>query len=441
MWAHRWQDLTKAFRTRPALAAILVTAITLGLVGTVVAATTSLGCGPANRLGLTLSRCNPYPLRLGDTRSGNLNQPTPSPYRFPSTAPSANAPNPNPASNPSPNPTGTNPPTSYPASTQPASGSYPVYPPASSGPSPLALNCRLPIYAGPPGSGGFIVFPDGNFIADPRSSVAVPSPSPGAASPKPTPQMGGPGYAPNFYGMSWDASHSRWLPVPVTWVAPDANHYAYPGADAIYLADASAGTQIELGPGHVWSLLAVASDHVVATIQNAPGLWVLPFTGTPRQVTTFGYWQAATATAAYGTSTSAVPQGAANTILRLDLSKGTTSDWFTRQGSQSSVAGFDAKGNPIIYVQPGNGGFQEVWLTTSPNSGTVIFPVVQGSNWPPLQVTAQGAPIADSHGIWFPAYFQNAYGYNTSAAGIALFTGNTIYGMTSISGALAGGCS
>ena len=57
-----------------------------------------------------------------------------------------------------------------------AQGSYlPQYGSASqSWSADLALNCRLPVFATPSGS-GFIVFPDRTFVADPASGVVPPT--------------------------------------------------------------------------------------------------------------------------------------------------------------------------------------------------------------------------------------------------------------------------
>jgi len=91
-------------------------------------------------------------------------QPAPTP---PSAAPSPPSPSPTLSAAPSPSPppigTGANaphnpslPPYEF---DPPASGGYPpTYPPASGiAPDNLAISCRLPIYAGGPGSGGFLV--------------------------------------------------------------------------------------------------------------------------------------------------------------------------------------------------------------------------------------------------------------------------------------------
>jgi hypothetical protein len=295
------------------------------------------------------------------------------------------------------------------------------------------------MYAGPPGSGGFVVLPEGNFVADPRSAVALPSTS--AGSPSPAPNYSGSGYAPGpgyggpgygfGYGMAWDPKHSRWLPVKLEMVAPDGNHYAYPSTNSIYLVDASTNTQVEIGPGHAWLVLRVLNDRVYATIPNTPGFWVVPFTGAPRQVTALGYWQAATATAAYGTLTSAVPQGAATKLSKLDIASAAVTDWFTREGANSSVYGFDLQGNPIVYAQYTNG--WAMWLTKSPTQATVVANNFQ--NFGP-----QGAPMADGNGIWFPAYYSQQYP-NFNGSGVILYVaGSGLYWMSSVGGQLAGGC-
>lgn len=406
-WAG-WRSLLTGNR---ALAAVLVTVLTVLLIGGVVATTTSLACGPANQLKLKVSRC----VATGSTVA--LQSPTPT-FNFP---PPDAAPLP---AYPPP----TNPPPAYPPVPTPASAGQPqdpFYRAGSQMPLQASLNCSLPVYVGPPGSGGFVTLPGGNFVADPRSAVALPSPSPGNPSPAPVP---GPGYGQPIYGMSYDRAHTRWLPVGPTLVAPDGNHYAYPSGNSIYLVTASTETQVELGQGHAWIVLRVFNDRVYAIIPNAPGFWSVPFTGTPQQVTASGYWQAATATAAYGTATSAVPPGVTQKLTKLDIATGRVTDWFSDTGASSTVAGFDSQGDPVIMANYSNGGWA-MWLTTSSTDATVIANSSE-------QLSPQGAPVADSHGIWFPFYDQAA-----STPGIALYVrGSGLYWMANIGAQLGGGC-
>ena len=414
------------FRTRPALA-IVATAVTLLLIGTV--AIYALVAAKPNHT--TIASTSPIAKPNGNPASGLY-----PPFANP---PSGIYP---PYSNPaSPN----SPPYGYPASgpfppqsngASPSGPYPPFYGPASNGSpvAPLAIDCRLPVFAGGPGSGGFVVFPGSTFIPDPASNVMLPSPSPGATQTPPP----GPGYGPGFPGLSYDRAHARWLPVPINWVSPDGAHYAYT-SDGLYGVSVADGAQTELRQGRSWSIVGVQNQGVYAGDQTAGGLWLFPFSGTPRQITTVGYWQAATATAAYGTPTSAVPQGASNSILRLDLATGKSSEWFARSDTQLSVGGFDQKGNLILYVRFLNGSGNEIWIVTGPNSGSAIagfatFGYSTGG------FNSYGLPIADSHGIWFAGSW--SYGYGNSPSGLALYVpGSGFYWMSGIGGQLAGGCS
>lgn len=404
-------------------AAILVTVISLLLIGSVMLVTTSVGCDAGSRLGLKMSRCT------ATSTSQHLTTPTPTFHPPTATSQPVAPPATNPASSYPPN---TNPASGYPPNANPGSASPPQDPffgPASgvSGPPGLNLNCRLPVYAGGSGSGGFVLFPGANFIADPRSAVSPPSPSPAATSAPPQGAGPGPGYG--SFGLSYDAKHSRWLPVPTNWVAPDGNHYAFPSGSAIVVVDPASGTQVQLGQGRSWGLLKVLDDRVYAGAGDSPGFWVLPFSGAPRQVTTVGWWRAATATAAFGTPTSAVPQGATEQVIKLDIASGAATDWFSRPNASINIVGFDFKGNPLINTQYPDSNGWALWLTTSPTNATVI-----ANSWE--YVFIQGAPIADSYGIWFPVYVQ---GQNLT--GIALYVaGSGLYWMASVGGQLAGAC-
>lgn len=413
-----WLQMQRAW------AAILVTAITLILVGGVIAATTSAGCNAANKVGLKMSRCT------SSTSTAQHLVPvvkTPTPYPYPAPQPASNYP---PATQPASNyPPNTNPASGYPPYSNPGSSSPPQDPffgPASGvgGPPGLNLNCRLPLYAGGTGSGGFVLFPGANFVADPRSAVSAPTPSP---APSAAPAMGpGPG---TYFGLTYDAKHSRWLPVGPNWVAPDGNHYAFPTGSSIDVVDPASGTQTQLGQGHAWNLLKVLDDRAYVSGGDSPGFWVLPFSGAPKQVTTIGWWRVATATSAFGTPTSAVPQGATEQVIKLDIASGGVIDWFSRPNASINIVGFDFKGYPLINTQyPGTNGWA-LWLTTSPTDATVIT-----NSWESIYV--QGTPIADSYGIWFPIYVQGP-----NVAGIALYVqGSGLYWMASVGGQLAGAC-
>jgi hypothetical protein len=399
------------FRRRPIIAAIVLSAITLALIGGIVVRATLLRP--------VAVRSSPTPSGIPTiTAIGNTASFSPPLFHTPSVPPA-----------PTPASAGAFPPVGF-----PATGSYPpFYPPATAGSTYTipSLNCRLPVYAGGPGSGGFIVFPGGTFVADPTSNVALPSPSPGTASPSPT----APGYQPSTPGLSYDRQLMHWLPVPDRWVSPDGGHYAYAVSDGIYVVNVASSTQSEVGPGQAWEIVGVENDGVYAGKQNQAGLWLLSFAGASKQVSTVGYWQAASSTAAYGTATAAVPQGATNTIIRLDFSSGLVSDFFTRAPAQSLVAGFDGSGNPIIYLTYptyNNGSFVEIWTAKDASSALPIA----GFSYSGYAAgfNAGGTPIGDTHGVWFA-------GSTYSSSGLALYVAGTgFYWMSSIGGQLAGGC-
>jgi hypothetical protein len=411
-------------RLQRVVAAVTITVITIAVIGVALFATTPLGCGPAKAMHMKISsyRCTTVALISPNPSPSQSPTPGAKPWPSPNPEPASSNPYPQPASsNPYPQPGSGNP---YP---QPASGS--PYPDAASGfppfsypasggfPPGLALSCRLPIYAGGPGTGGFVAFPNGNFIADPRSAVSVPSPSPGG--PTPQPQYGYSGW----FGTWYDRAYSRWLPAPYRWVTPDGTRYAYPGRpDGIYVQNVTNGTQVELGEGTFWQVLDVDSAGVYAVTGSTGGLWRLTFSGTVTQIVSTGYWQAVGGGFAYGTPTAQVPQGATNTILRLDLRNGSTTEYFSVQSMQSSVPGMDGAGNPIIYVSGPN--VFDVFIATAPYTATRIASLNGTNFWP------NTPPIPDRHGLWF-----------SGGNGIALYVqGVGWYKMSAIGGSLAGGC-
>ncbi len=205
--------------------------------------------------------------------------------------------------------------------------------------------------------------------------------------------------------LSYDHALAKWLPVPFQWVSPDGSRYAYPSTNSIYVQDVADSAHVQ---------------------------WLLPYSGSPHQITSNGYWRTAAAGAAYGTPTSAVPQGASSAIIRLDLNTGAISDWFGRSNSQAYPVGFDGHGHPVIQVNY-NGDGSELWLTTAPSTGTPIGGA-GGSYY--QSPNLYGTPLGDSHGIWIPGSVPGNNG-----AGIALFVpGSGVYWMANIGGQLAGPC-
>jgi hypothetical protein len=204
------------------------------------------------------------------------------------------------------------------------------------------------------------------------------------------------------------------------------------------VVEVGGGTQSRLGIGHIWRVLSVGSQGVYATIVNQAGIWLVPFSGDAQPIKESGFWQAATTNYAYGTATSQLPSGIANTILRLDLRTGVVSDWFGQKDATSSVLGLDAVGRPILSLYYFSNNASEVWLAIAPGQSYPIFGSIPGTT---PSLNTQSAPIADTHGIWFPAnYYTGQPG--TSASGVMLFVpGSGLYWMSSYGVQLAGGCS
>ena len=407
---------------------VLVTVLTLGIVAAVLLTSTSAGCG----LGVKSTRCaNSVAAALHPSgQSAVTAAPTSVPNNPPPYNPgSSNNPpyNPGASSYPPYNPGASSYPPYNPGASAgspiagPASGSYPpmAYPSSGSSAPGLGLSCRLPVVSGGPGSGGFIVFPGGAFVADPRSAVTVPSPSPGTATPAPGPGPG-PGYS-GWYGGTYDAAYSKWLPVGSRWVSPDGAHYAYPLNGDVYVQSVAGGAQLVLGKGQNFTVLDLDNSGVYVEPSNQPGLWYLAFSGTTKQLSSANFWEGVSHGYAYGTITSAVPQGATDTILRLDIQSGATVNFFTQPGGISYLTGFDLQGHPTIQVQYNQA--TALFIATGPDSSTIIAASYGYSPFP------YGAPNADSHGLWYPL-----------AGGIVLFTNGAWYWMSNLGGQLAGQC-
>jgi hypothetical protein len=246
----------------------------------------------------------------------------------------------------------------------------------------------------------------------------------------------------SYYGsLSYDRTFSKWLPVPISWVSPDAARYAFPTTNSVWVQNVADSSHVVVGEGQQWFIVAFLSDGIYASAPSSAGLWLLPNSGPPRQIASTGYWRAAAAGAAYGTITSAVPQGASNGIIKLDLKTGAITDWFARGNSQASVIGFDAQGHPVIQLYyPAPSGGSEVWLTTGPSTGVVLGGTGSPSYYgQPPQLNS--TPLGDRNGIWFQGYMQYPPP-PASNQGMVLYVPNSgLYWMSNISGQLAGGCS
>ena len=192
--------------------------------------------------------------------------------------------------------------------------------------SAATLACRLPVIsptrdiADPPG--GWINFPNGDFIRDPASLSARLFP---------------------FHVPSYDRASKRWLPVESRYVAPDGNSYILNNDPSVnggfYLVDVKTGTRKFLlsgdGPPQApgsWTIVKYANEGIYlwsAGISTVPGLWLLdPTNGAVRLVDGSHYWSAVARGVAWALDP---PNGATATIYRiyrLDLKSGEVSTWY-----------------------------------------------------------------------------------------------------------------
>src|ERR1700682_912446 len=397
--------LMRNLGSKKVVAAVALTALTIAVIGVVLLTLTPIGCGPGNAIGMksiTTRRPTPVPAMPSPFSSPSPSANPGYTYTPPPYSPPASEPYVQPS--PTPRPTGT----PIPPDSGPASNAYPPFFPAATSSGTftpaLPLNCRLPIFVGQNGSGGFIAFPGSTYIADPASGGSLPTPAV-------TPPPGYPGYGPGYGygqpygGMSYVKAFSKWVPVQMSWVSPDGSKYAFPTANSIWVQNVADSGHVLLGEGQQWNVIAFLAEGVYATSPpSSAGLWLLPLSGAPRQIATTGFWQKAAAGAAYGTAVSAVPQGAPNPIIKLDLKTGAITDWFARGNAQMYATGFDAQGHPVLQIvyNSSTGTSTEIWLTTAPSKGVPIGPASYSQYGP--SPSLMGSPAADSHGIWFQAF-------------------------------------
>jgi hypothetical protein len=369
-----------------------MTAVIVAVGGIVLFTATIFGCGSANTMHVKLS-----PSTGCVTLASTVTSPSPETALATLTT--------DPAASPSP---------------VPELLTFPPFGKSASGPATpeTQVDCRLPVYTGGPGSGGFITFPSGNFTPDPRSAVTAPVQSPGTASPS---RLGSVQGDQGWWGTTYDRAHDQWLPVPPGWVAPDATWYAYPAqSTGINIQNVANGTAVKLGEGQAWQIVGVDATGVYAGIGASNGLWLLSLAGAVTQLTDSGSWQAIGGGFAYGTLP--LTSGLDNKVIRLDLGNGATAVYWLAPSILGSVPGFDPAGNPVIYAR-GTDNFS-IWIGTGATASYSIA-------WLRSPTFSPNGPlVADSHGLWV-----------AGNDGIALHVkGVGWYAMSNLGAKLAGGC-
>jgi hypothetical protein len=329
-----------------------------------------------------------------------------------------------------------------PSSSPHASVSVSGSPIASAPISTPALACRLPVAQQQPTSvrGGFVTFPSADLALD--SSANFPS-SPGA---------------------TFTRRYNRWLPVGINAVSPDSSHYAYTefiatpfrharvhSVDVVSQSDRVVYTQTSQDHGFYVVLDYEAAGIYLGDVgpagESVNGLWRLdpktqslqmlaPISGLASR---HGYYLIGAGGAWYGDLApgDAPPQLGIDPIdrlLRLDLTTGTRTPWFRRQGMEVEGLGFDGQGHPVIQAATmtadgSESTSQEIWLATAPGVAKQIY-AGPGSNSSAF-VSFMGPPLADDHGLWFG-----------TSAGIYLYTADGNFQRVSAApGQIAGRCS
>ena len=319
------------------------------------------------------------------------------------------------------------------ASASPSAGALPAVS-ASPGWLVADLACKLPISSYQAGSGGFVTFPAGTFSSDPGSNV--------------------PGRSGGYYGggFTYDRAVGTWLPVSRSAVTPDGSRFVYWDNfnRNFRLVTVSTGAEVGLGPrwdgpawgaasiarmmGSTWTLLEAVGDGVYGTPPYgqvpAPGLWFFPYTGAERQVTTVGYWHAIGGGAAWGSVAPSAPEGATVAVVRLDLGTGASASWFSRDGMAARVQGFDESGSPVVVTTSRTA--IEVWLVDRQDHGNQLLSLPRQRS----VTDAQGGDpsfvqsvLGDANGVWI-----------ATGSGLYLSRNGTTQKVSSVTGALAGGC-
>lgn len=265
--------------------------------------------------------------------------------------------------------------------------------------------CRLPVVT--LAGNGFVTYPAGVYTPDPSGTPALPNPS----------QSG----APSNYGYAYDTVYSRWVPVMPSLVSPDGSHYVFMDSTAnLSTVDVRTGvaSQLTVDGTEAWHPVGWQREGIYAVKTASPGpdpgLWLVPYpSGTPKQVTDAGYWQAVGPGAAYGTMQAIPPPDTSVAIMRLDLASGAITKWFYQPGQRPpGIAGFDRIGAPVIQQSV------SVYLVPAALEPQVLAPSTKTT-------TAFG----DAWGIWLG-----------SNDGLFLFAGGELKQITSTTLLPVGGC-
>jgi hypothetical protein len=172
--------------------------------------------------------------------------------------------------------------------------------------------------------------------------------------------------------------------VPLQFLAPGGQTYAYEadyGKGKIRAVTVADGTSGDVTTEGNWLLIGVIDSGIYAGPATADsGAYFVPFGEQAQQVVAHGTWSRYDKGAVWGTD-------ASNNLVRHDLTSGAETVW-GHMTSTSSISGFDASGEPVVYT----GG--ALALHHQDGSTTAVWPGTNG-------LTSSGYVWGDSHGLWF----------------------------------------
>ena len=320
-------------------------------------------------------------------------------------------------------------PGSSPTSATSAKPTTAATPPASS-PSPAQIACELPFLPVPDASApftavGFLKLPEGVFTPDPTATSNLP---PGGVQATPVPGGTQPW---------WDGQAKRWIPVDLSSMSPDGQYYAYLASDGLHRVTVATGADELLyrrpkgvRGGQVIGYEAAGvyivfptgvKDGTGGVITNPPaqvGIWKVDVAArTAVRIRTSDVVGSMVGGALWVTPISGGEQE--DSLVRIDLSTGQQTPWFTEPGQTIQFLGVDNTGLPIVWTF--SDGHLEIWRIALPNQATKIYTVDYTGN-PPIfgPEMQQGLLTADAHGVWFGAvdglYIYDAAGFHKVAA-------------------------
>ncbi len=248
-------------------------------------------------------------------------------------------------------------------------------PSPSPSPPALALRGTIAISRGTSGSGGWIVFPGGEFTADPATDIPV------------------------LNGLTYDRAAGRWVPVSREAVRPDGLVYAFVDENYNLAASPADGTSRSVLAPHAtagsapYTVLSAEPDAVYA--EQGTLLVGVDYWGSRWEIKRGWHWLNVSNGFAYaiawGDPINLTSRGAV--IARFNLRTGAGGDWFSRSGLLSEIRGFAADGTPIVFAS--NVHRTEIWLAGA--TPKLLYSAVGDPGQPLPQIESA---LGDSTGIW-----------------------------------------